>query len=183
MTRVVQRALSGIAITMNVLAGAMLLYLILSAAVDVVVRALTGRGIPGSIEYGEVALVMLAFLSLARTQQKDGHVTVDLLTSRLPRRTAAGLELVGMSVALVFLIWMTWASYEQAVVSVARGEYRFGTVSAPVWPARVAIAASLAALVGVIAVHLVRLFLELRGRSGRAADLEPPPLHADEKAL
>lgn len=183
MTSVVRRAVSAVAIGMNVLAGAALLYLILSAAADVAFRTLTGRGIPGSIEYGEVVLVMLAFLSLARTQQKDGHVAVDLVTSRLSRRSAAALELLGMTVALVFLIWMTWASYEQAVVSVERGEYRFGTVSAPVWPARVAIAASLLALVGVITVHLVRLATVVMGREAAGEDLEPPPIPAEDKTL
>lgn len=178
----VRKAVDGLATGLNLLAAGCLLILILSASVDVAVRTVTSQGVAGVIEYGEVFLVSLAFLSMARTQQRDGHVAVDLVVSRFRPRLAAGVELAAMSVVLLVLLWVTWASLGQAIASVQTGEHRIGVVEAPVWPARIALVVGMAALSAVVALHLVRLGLIVRGRNEQAASLEPPTVPTTERA-
>lgn len=166
---------------MHAIASACLVFLIVSAAGDVLLRALTGQGLRGAIEYGEVVLVAFAFLGLAHTQQRDGHVAVELVTSRFSPRVAALMELMAFAIALVFLAWMAWASVGEAINSVQSGEYRYGVVQAPVWPARLAIATGLAVLSAVVTVHLVRLGLIASGRDQSANHLEPQRVAAKDR--
>lgn len=170
-----------VAKALSIVAAVCLLFLIFSAAGDVIMRGITGKGIRGSVEYGEVILVAMAFLGMARTQQLYGHVSVELVTSRFRPRVAATVEFVALAVTLVFLVWMTWASGVQAVDALQSGEYRYGVVQAPVWPARIAIAVSLTALCGVILVQLVRLAYLVLGRADDASSMAPPPIPVTER--
>lgn len=120
--------------------GALTIVLMVLTVTDVIVRKVTGTGVPGNVEYGEVLLVICVFLGLGAAQMNGDHISTSLVTSRLSpnvRRAVRAIGfLVGVTVAVVLLV----ASVQVAMDSVIDGEYRFGLVGVPMWPARVAVA-------------------------------------------
>lgn len=136
-------------------------------------EVLDGRSISGVIEYNEIVLTALVFLSLANTQRTRDHVAVDLVTRRLPDRFAWGVRGFGLLVAAGFLAWMGYRAGVVAWASYQSGEYRFGLARVPIWPARMLLPFGLFFLVLQVLVHatddLVGLF---RGRRPSAADRE-----------
>lgn len=159
---------------LSLVSGVALMFIMVTMFANVFRRELLdGRSISGVIEYNEIVLTALVFLSLANTQRTRDHVAVDLVTRRLPDRLAWGLRGIGLIVAAVFLAWMGyragvvgWASYQS-------GEYRFGLARVPIWPARLLLPFGLAFLVLQVLVHVTDDLIGLfRGRRPSAADRE-----------
>ena len=149
-----QMVLRGLTRFMSLIAGFAVVFIMVSIAANVFRRqVLDGRSIAGIIEYNEIVLVALVFLSLANTQRTGDHVSVDLLTRRLPARLTFALRGLGMFVAAAFLSWMAWRSLQVGLSSLASREYRFGLARVPIWPARLLIPLGLSVLVLQILIH------------------------------
>jgi TRAP-type C4-dicarboxylate transport system permease small subunit len=54
---------------------------------DVLLRYFFDKPIKGVYSITEVMLIMVVFLGLAYTQSEKGHVSIDVITSRLSSRT------------------------------------------------------------------------------------------------
>ncbi|MEX0954992.1 MAG: TRAP transporter small permease [Rhizobiaceae bacterium] len=112
---------------------------------DVASRWITGRSIPGAQEVTESLMVAIVYLGMAYALCRREHVSVALLTSRLPARPAAALRLLGMIVMIAVITWMTWRTGQEALRSFQIGEVRFGLLQVPIWPARLTIPVGLTA--------------------------------------
>ncbi|MFV0453019.1 MAG: TRAP transporter small permease [Propioniciclava sp.] len=143
----------------TVSALAITVIMILTVA-DVVSRLAGGGSVPGLLELSEVALVFLVYCGIAYGQQKRTHVSVSLLTSRLPEKVGRTFVAVGLVVTLGILAWATYASGMQAIESVLRNEVRFGITKVPIWPARIMIPIGFFLTFGEM---LIELFAVLRG--------------------
>ncbi|WP_166532108.1 TRAP transporter small permease subunit [Blastococcus xanthinilyticus] len=143
----VRRAIHALATAFGVLAALLIVGIMLSTALDVLVRQLTGSSIPGVVEYSEVLLAGLVFLGLAYAQRTGAHIGVDLVTERLPVRTAHVVRAIGLVVVLAVLLWTTYETTVVAIRSFEVGEFRFGLVPVPIWPVRMVIPLGLVALV------------------------------------
>lgn len=125
------------------LAAISMLGLMAITLIDVILRKVTGRGLSGAIEYSELALVVCVFLGLGFAQARGAHVSTSVLTSRLKAKARRLVIIVPGVLGLAMVTVMSWQSVVSARHSIANGEYRFGMVSVPVWPARVAIVVGL----------------------------------------
>ncbi len=77
----------------NALAGTAVVVMMLLTCADVILR-LFRRPIPGTYEIiGFLGTVIISF-SLAYTSLEKGHIAVELLVEKLPRRVQAGVEAV-----------------------------------------------------------------------------------------
>lgn len=124
--------------------------MMLATIADVTSRILTSKPISGVYESGEVMMVAIVFLSLGYAESKRAHVSVTLLTARLPRKAASILTSVGLIIVLAVVVWMVLASFARAEMSIVNNEFRYGLVAIPIWPARI-----------VVVVGLVGYLLEL----------------------
>lgn len=149
----------------GVLAAVLIMAIMFSTAADVTARQVTGSSIAGVVEYSEVLMVGLIFLGLAYAQRTGAHIGVDLVTERLPARVAHGVRSVGLVIAMVVITIMAWQTLEVALRSVQSGEYRFGLVQVPIWPARLLIPIGLTALLLELAVSLYDEVVALRRRA------------------
>ena len=68
--------------------------MVLTTVVDVFLRYLFNSPILGSYELTEFMMAILVFGSVAYTMVVKGHVTVDLVITRLPARAQAILECI-----------------------------------------------------------------------------------------
>lgn len=112
---------------------------------DVASRTATGRSVPGAQEVSEQLVVALVFLGMAYAYYRHEHVAVSICVRALPVRPRAVFRLLGRAIMLGLVIWMIWATGESAWRSFMRGEFRFGLLQVPVWPARAAIPIGLTA--------------------------------------
>lgn len=78
---------------------------------EVIGRALWNQPIPGTLELSSYMLAIFILTGLAYTQQVRGHVRVEMITSRLPEKVQAFLDIFTNALCLfiVFvLIWQGW---------------------------------------------------------------------------
>lgn len=99
----------------------MLLPLMLLTSLEVVGRAVWSRPIPGAVELSSYMLSVFVLLGVAYTQQAKSHVRVEMLTSRLGPRAAAGLDVFTLLLSLFIigvLAWQGWVvGVEERAVS------------------------------------------------------------------
>lgn len=122
-----------------IVAGVGVAALMVMINADVVRRWVTGAAIPGVVEYGELAMVIIVYFSIGYTQLDNRHVTVDIFTAKFPKRFARGLDITVLFGMGIFLLWVSWQTGITAYESFETGERHFGSVQASVWPARLAI--------------------------------------------
>lgn len=147
--------------------------MLIAIVADVTRRTLAGESVPGVVELGEVAMVVIVFLGLGFAERRGAHVAMTLVVRKLAPRTAAIVNGLGLLLVVAVVGWMVWVTADRALESFAVQEYRFGLVRVPVWPARIAIAVGLA----VYFLELVfRLIDDVRAARGEV----PPPVAADE---
>lgn len=130
------------------LAASLLLFAMMAVTfVDVVGRYFLGRALNGAYELTEVLLALVVFAGLPIVTWRREHVTVDLVTSRLPalpRGLLARVAAVATAVVLGLLAWRLGVT--------ARDLTGYGDATVflgiPLGP----VAAAMAALAGIAAV-------------------------------
>lgn len=138
--------------------------LAIAITTDVVSRMVTGRSLPGLVEVSETLLVMLVFLGMAFTSYTGGQIAVDLVTGSLPRRISAWVRSVGDVITLALLVWLVSATYTRTIDSFLGGEFKFGLVHWPLWPARASIVIGLLICIPIYVLITWRDISEALGR-------------------
>lgn len=90
---------------------AMLIPMMLITTLDVIVRAGWSRTIPGAIELSSYMLAVFVLLGIAYVQQVKGHVSISILTSRLPVKLAALLNILTTLLGIFIIIILTWQGW------------------------------------------------------------------------
>ncbi len=153
------------------------LALALTITTDVFARLFSGRSLPGLVEASETLLVMLIFLGMAFASYSGAQITMDLVTSALPRKVAAWVRFVTHILVVGFLTWILSATAARAVNSFLTAEYKFGLVHWPLWPARGSIALGLLLCIPVYFLLAWRDLAEARGKlSASEAPAQPTAL-------
>jgi TRAP-type C4-dicarboxylate transport system permease small subunit len=98
-----------------------LIPLMIITAGDVVARDAFNHPIPGTVELSQYMLAVFILLGLAYTQQAKAHVSVSVITSRLPRHGQLMLRVVATLLCLfvaLILVWQGWVvGIEEKTVS------------------------------------------------------------------
>lgn len=148
-------------------AAALVLVMMAVTVIDVAGRYLVSAPLPGAFEVTEVVLAVVIFLGLPLVCLDDGHVSVPLLTDRLPpagRRVQAGVVALLGAVVLGVVAWRLAAHGMQLA--------RYGDVTVflrlPTGP----IAWLLAGLTAVAAVVLVGRGIRILGTPAADAGKE-----------
>lgn len=106
---------------------------------DVAMRQTNRPGLTGVVEYVEIALALTVFFALGESERRRSHVSVDVVLSRLKGKAYTIVRVAGGVTAALVAILLAWASWDVLADSLARGEYKLGLVSIPMWPARTAV--------------------------------------------
>ncbi|MFC1823475.1 TRAP transporter small permease [Thermodesulfobacteriota bacterium] len=116
----VTRILNFIACIIGSLALAIILIL---TTTDVLLRWLISMPVRGSFEIIEYLMVLVAFLFLADTEAKRGHVGIELVISRLPTRIQASVNMVTTAMTLLFIGIVAWRGLREAINSWQVGQH------------------------------------------------------------
>ena len=91
-------------------AGIVLLVGLAAVLYAVLVRSLFNRPATWAFDLTSYGLLFVVFLASARTLERDGHVRIDFLLSRLHGRPKRWIEVLMQALGLVFLLLLLWAT-------------------------------------------------------------------------
>ncbi len=137
---------------LNAISGYLLFFMMLLITVDVTGRYVFSSPIPGTLEFTEFLITFVVFFSMAYVQLTKRHICVELVTSRLPRRTADGLAVVVLSIAAGFFVLVAWESLYSGLSAWEYDEGSDGLVQFPLYPPKLAIPFGAA----LIAIQMLR---------------------------
>ena len=127
---------------------------------DILGRNLFQKPVRGCYDIvGFLALIITAF-SLAQTQALSKHITVDVLTVRMPERWQRVLRLVSLLFSLVFLLLAFWYSVQHGLRFQAHNSLA-GSIDIPLFPFAYVIAGGCFLIILVIAAQLVDVLREI----------------------
>jgi TRAP-type C4-dicarboxylate transport system permease small subunit len=127
-----QKHLTKLSLGFNALAGAAVVAMMLLTCADVVLR-LFRHPIPGTYEIiGFLGTVVVAF-SLAYTSLEKGHIAVEILVEKLPRRIQAGIEVFVSLIGAALFALITWQCTVYAADLKQSGEVSL-TLTMPIYP-------------------------------------------------
>lgn len=99
----------------------------------------------------------------------NGHVNVDILHGKLPRKWAAAMDCLIYLVIILFFCLLFGAIWEFAYRSFAMRETLFSTWSAPIWPFKLVIPITFVLMIAQAAVELARAVFRALDRPDPAA--------------
>jgi TRAP-type mannitol/chloroaromatic compound transport system permease small subunit len=165
---IVQRLAVGLVLLGSV--GMMLSMLICVA--DVIGTNFFDWPVPGTLEITESTMVLIVFGALAYTQEKRGHIRVEILHGYMSPRIKSLMDTVTHFLAFAFFVLLTWNSIGELTYSWEIREATMGTIRFPLYPARSLLTAGAALLVVQLTLDVVLDF----GRMWRGEG--PPQPHA-----
>jgi TRAP-type transport system small permease protein len=68
-------------------------------------------------EVSSIAFTFVVFIGAAEVQRRGKHVSVDLLTSLLPRRIRRSLDFVVGALVAFYCFYVAWVGFKEAVAS------------------------------------------------------------------
>lgn len=110
--------------------------LMLITTVDVLGRAFFSKPLPGSLELSEYMLAIMVLLGAAYTQQVQGHVGVDFLTSKFPPRSQMICKIITDLASLVIITILTVYGYTEGIHETTVSDQ----LRVPQWPFKLLVA-------------------------------------------
>jgi TRAP-type mannitol/chloroaromatic compound transport system permease small subunit len=169
--RWVQRLAVGMVLLGSV--GMMLSMLICVA--DVIGTNFFGWPVPGTLEITESTMVLIVFGALAYTQEKRGHIRVEILHGYMSPRIRSLMDAVTHLLALVFFALLAWQSIGELTYSWEMREATMGAIRFPLYPARLLLTLGATLLIAQLTLDVI---LDV-GRMWRGEAPPPPPAPAD----
>jgi TRAP-type mannitol/chloroaromatic compound transport system permease small subunit len=103
---------------------------------DVVGTQFLGMPVHGTLEITESTMVLIVFGALAYTQQRRGHIRVELLYNHAGPRGKSFMEAVTHILALVYFALVCWQGIGELSYSWELREATMGAIRFPLYPAR-----------------------------------------------
>lgn len=114
--------------------------------------------VPGALEFTESTMVLIVFGALAFTQEKRGHIRVEILYGFFGARVQSLMDLLTHLVALVFFGLLAWYSFGELAYSWEIRESTMGTIRFPLYPARLLLSAGAVLLIVQLALDVINDF-------------------------
>jgi TRAP-type C4-dicarboxylate transport system permease small subunit len=145
--------------------GVTLFFIImLSVTTDVIFRTITGQSISSVYELNELLMVG-GFLILSYTQKQRGHVTVELILTRLKGKAYYFTELSAMLLTAVICVIFLWQGIVQLQLAIDMNFITDGLIPYPLWPSKLCVCIGFFLLCFRLTIQI---YDKLRGRKEQA---------------
>lgn len=130
---------------------------------DVFCKYVLNAPIEGTIEtVAGYYMVVVVFFPFAYVAHKERHITVDLFTRALSRRSLLTLDGIVGLFTFAYMAVFTWQTVVEAIARTRQLEiWETGTKIIPIWPSRWLLPIGCGAMAIYVFYHMVRAF---RGR-------------------
>jgi TRAP-type C4-dicarboxylate transport system permease small subunit len=133
LSRLLEKALHPITRCINGAGTVVLGMMVLLTVADVLLRFFLNRPIRGSFEITEFMMVIVVFSAMAYTAILRGHIVIQILASRLPKRPRAILDSIADLISIGFCCLIIWQGIAQAEMTRFRNDIS-GVTSIPIFP-------------------------------------------------
>jgi TRAP-type transport system small permease protein len=96
---------------LHIIGGAMLAAMMFLTFIDVVLRYVFNKPILGSFDLTEYMMVILVAFGFAYCETQKGHVIVEVILYRLPKRAQRTMGSISLLVSLAFFSVITWRTF------------------------------------------------------------------------
>lgn len=118
--------------SIEVVAGGIVGFMMVSTVVDTVRRYIFGQAILGVMEVNSLSQVIFIFLAMAGTQMARGHIRAVLFIRMLPPRVFAAVEALGWTAAFLFFLAIGVRGWEAFLYYHSIQEVAWGA-GFPIW--------------------------------------------------
>lgn len=151
-----------------------LAFMMFGITLDVALRALTGKPVPGLFELSEMSMVMVVFMGLGWAQSDDAHIRVTMLTDKFSPKWQRFSTTLAWLLAALALLMLAYPSTLEAIYSFSIREFRWGYFQVPIWWAKIAVAIGLWLAVVQTFLHALLVF------TGRDPHRQQPTIGANQ---
>ena len=124
--------------SIGILASLALVPLVLSTCYEVFARYVMGAPTIWAYEVGYLLTGSHFLLGMAYTLREGEHIRIDVFSGKFSTRTRAVIDLLGYTVTLPLMLWLTYELYLYLAAGYLRNELSGqSALSLPVWPFRV----------------------------------------------
>ena len=156
-----QQAVKGVTVLGRNIGAAFLLGVVTIMCANVAYRAIGGI-IPGTFDLVELLIIPAIGFALVTVEFQKRHTVVDMVTTHLPARFRAWLEIVVSIISLFYWAALCWAGWKMLLRKMATGEAT-QLLQAPVTPFRMVWVFTLA-WICVVIVWNVRTMIKEMGK-------------------
>jgi TRAP-type C4-dicarboxylate transport system permease small subunit len=134
--------------------------MVLLMVIDILLRRFFNSPLSWSLEVIQVMLVVVVFFSVAYCGARKGHISVELITSRLPSKTLAIIDIITHFLGIVLFIFMAWGSCVLAI-NEFESHHVTGILPIPIYPFVFVVMFGSAMLAVVLIVQLTRVIIDM----------------------
>lgn len=107
-TFTLKKGASAVSNVCNYIGAGLLNFLVVLTVAEVVLRRFFNAPVPASMELTEIIIGMVIFLSIAYCGIKGGHISIDIVVSKFPRRIETIIVTVMYFFSMVMSGVLTW---------------------------------------------------------------------------
>jgi len=156
--------------SVGIFASLCLVPLVIATCYEVFARYVFGAPTIWAYEVGYFLTGTHFLLAMAFTLRSDEHIRIDIFSGHFSRRTRAIIDLLGYTVTLPTMIWLSYALWLHLAQGYARNEHSGqSAMNMPVWPFRVVFFVAFVLLALQILAEVIKSLRRMR------ADLPAPP--------
>jgi TRAP-type mannitol/chloroaromatic compound transport system permease small subunit len=124
--------------SVGILASFALVPLVFATCYEVFARYAMDAPTAWAYEIGYILTGTHFLLAMAFTLQANEHIRIDIFSAKFAARTRAIIDLVGYTVTLPLMLWLTYALFQHLATGYLRNEHSGqSSLNLPVWPFRI----------------------------------------------
>jgi len=163
MMNAIIRAIERITGSMGILASFAIVPLVLATCYEVFARYVMQAPTVWAYEIGYILTGSHFLLGMAYTLQTGTHIRIDIFSGKFSARTQAVIDLVGYTVTLPLMLWLTYALFQHLATGYLRNEHSGqSAMNLPVWPFRIVFLTAFTLLALQILVEVVKTARNLK---------------------
>ena len=157
MMNAIIRAIERITGSMGILASFAIVPLVLATCYEVFARYVIQAPTVWAYEIGYILTGSHFLLGMAYTLQTGTHIHIDIFSGKFSARTQAVIDLVGYTVTLPLMLWLTYALFQHLATGYLRNEHSGqSAMNLPVWPFRIVFLTAFTLLALQILVEVIK---------------------------
>lgn len=156
------------------LAGMAVLGIAIAVTVaDIALRATVNAAILGTVDITQLCVMGAAFWSIPYAFTRDGHVSVEIGTSRLPPRLRHVLDALAALLGVLFMGLIGWYGWDSAALALDYGDVSQNLALPMIWYWGFLLSGAALGALAVLLVALRHLALAVTGDDTPDAEKQP----------
>jgi len=151
------RGIERITGSIGIMASFAIVPLVLATCYEVFARYVMQAPTIWAYEIGYILTGSHFLLGMAYTLQTGTHIRIDIFSGKFSARTQAVIDLVGYTVTLPLMLWLTYALFQHLATGYLRNEHSGqSAMNLPVWPFRIVFLTAFTLLALQILVEVIK---------------------------